>query len=245
MEKRNLKISGSGSYAGGKFDEVSISGSGQINGDLECVKFSSSGSSKVDGHIIGEVFKCSGSTKVTGNVHVKDVHVSGVCKIKGNMQAHTLSSAGVTKIEGNIKCEKLSISGVLTSEKNIEAEEINIKGSIKNTGIINGESISIECRDGNGSCSFNEMGASQITINKDNQNTSFGLHKLLGLFKGSKSKINGNLVEGDDIYIENANIKMIRGESIVVRPGCEIDQIEYRKSIEVSDQSQVKQVVKI
>ena len=36
MRNRDLHISGAGSYPGGEFDSVSISGSGKINGDIRC-----------------------------------------------------------------------------------------------------------------------------------------------------------------------------------------------------------------
>lgn len=262
MGNRDLRISGSGSYTGGKFDSVSISGSGKINGDLQCIKFSSSGSSKVEGNIVCERFECSGSSKIggnitskefkcsgsgriTGSVKAEEVRVSGVCKIEGDMQGNTISNSGSTTIDGDIKCEKVAISGMLSSGKNIEAEEISINGAIKNTGTINAERILIECRGGNGSCIFNEIGASKVSINKDTQNIGFSLYKLVGLFTGSTNKISGNLIEGDEIYIENANVKMVRGDKIVIGPDCQIDQVEYRESIEVSDKAQVKQVVKI
>ena len=42
MEKINIgdiKISGSGSAGGGKYNDVSISGSGKINGDIRMCRF--------------------------------------------------------------------------------------------------------------------------------------------------------------------------------------------------------------
>lgn len=244
MGNRDLQISGAGSYPGGQFDTVSISGAGKINGDLKCIRFSGSGSAKVNGNVICDHFGCSGSGKVTGDVEAKEVKVSGACKIEGDMRGGLLVTSGAANIEGDIKCEKVSASGMLTTGKNIEAEEVNIEGGIKNYGTINAEKIRIECRAGNGSCTFNEMGASKISINGYNESSRPYFFKLFGMFTGGTSIITGNIVEGDDIYMENANVKTIRGDRVVIGPGCRIQQVEYRETIEISDQAEVTEVVK-
>ncbi|MEG0952276.1 MAG: hypothetical protein RSE96_10150, partial [Niameybacter sp.] len=135
--------------------------------------------------------------------------------------------------------------GMLNVGKNIEAEEVNIDGGIKNSGIINAEKIRIECRAGNGSCTFNEMGASKISINGYTESSRPYLYKIFGMFTGGTSTINGNLVEGDDIYVENAHIKVVRGERVVIGPNCRIEKLEYHETIQISDQAEVIEVIKL
>lgn len=245
MGNRDLHISGAGSYPGGLFDNVSISGAGKITGDIKCIRFSGSGSAKVEGNVVCDSFSCSGTGKVIGNVESKFLKVSGVCKIQGNMKGGTISISGATTIEGDIKCEKVSSSGMLSAHGNIDAEEIRIDGGIKNEGIINAEKVIIECRAGNGSCIFNEIGASKVSINGYNEDSRPRFYNLFGLFTGNTGSVTGNVVEGDEIYIENAKVKTVRGERITIGPNCEIEYVEYRESLQVSDQSSVKETVRL
>ena len=67
-KKGDIKISGSGSAGGGFYDEVKISGSGKITGDLDCNLLKISGSGKIDGNIKAKDIYTSGSFKSIGNV---------------------------------------------------------------------------------------------------------------------------------------------------------------------------------
>lgn len=245
MGNRDLHISGAGSYPGGSFDNVSISGAGKIRGDVKCERFSGSGSSKVEGNIVCDTFSCSGAGKVLGNVEGKVIKASGACKITGYVKGGDLSVAGATTIDGDIKCEKISASGMISTYGNIDAEEVRIDGGIKNEGVINAEKVIMECRAGNGSCNFNEIGASKVSINGYSEDSRPFFYNLFGLFTGTTGTVVGNLIEGDEIYIENANIKVVRGERITIGPNCNIDCVEYKESLQVSDTACVKETIKL
>ncbi|MBC8578027.1 MAG: polymer-forming cytoskeletal protein [Zhenhengia sp.] len=246
MRNRDLHISGAGSYPGGEFDSVSISGSGKINGDIRCKSFSGSGASKVVGNVVCERFSCSGSGKVTGNVEGLEIKASGCCKIEGDVKGGSLSVSGATKIVGSVKGEIVCGSGALSVGKNIEAEEVRIDGSIKNEGTINAEKVIIECRSGNGTCSFNEIGASTVSINGYSETSRPYLYKLFGMFTGgSMEGITGNLIEGDTIYVANAKVDTIRGEHITLGPNAEVRCVEYTQEIKVSETAIVKDIIKL
>lgn len=55
----SITIDGVGTYPGGEYDVVSISGKGTISTDLNCNRFSSSGSSKVCAEVQSEFLKSS------------------------------------------------------------------------------------------------------------------------------------------------------------------------------------------
>lgn len=245
MGNRDLHISGAGSYPGGEFDNISISGAGKIKGDVKCVRFSGSGSAKVEGNIVCDTFSCSGTGKVLGNVESKVLKASGACKIAGDIKSGTISISGATTIEGDIKCEKVSASGMISAGGNIDAEEVRIDGGIKNEGVINAEKVIMECRTSNGSCTFNEIGATKVSINGYSADSRPRFYNLFGLFTGSTGTVIGNLIEGDEIYIENATVKIVRGERITIGPNCNIDCVEYKESLQVSDQACVKETIKL
>ena len=74
---RELKISGSGTSAGGNFDGVSINGSGNIYGDTKCNDFKISGSGGVEGNLKCKSGKISGSAKILGAVDSEEFKISG------------------------------------------------------------------------------------------------------------------------------------------------------------------------
>ena len=232
MGNRDLHISGAGSYPGGEFDSVSISGSGKINGDIRCKSFSGSGASKVVGNVVCERFSCSGSGKVTGNVEGLEIKASGCCRIEGDVKGGSLSVSGATKIVGSVKGEIVCGSGALSVGKN--------------EGTINAEKVIIECRSGNGTCSFNEIGASTVSINGYSETSRPYLYKLFGMFTGgSMEGITGNLIEGDTIYVANAKVDTIRGEHITLGPNAEVRCVEYTQEIKVSETAIVKDIIKL
>lgn len=256
-EKRNLNISGSGSYPGGTFDSVRISGSGKITGDIECDKFSvsgagkitgnikcnqcsASGSSKIEGSVVANSISISGSGTMLGNVEAMRMTVSGYCKIGGDVSGGSVAISGSGKVMGDIKCEKVTISGAITTEKNIEAEEVNIRGCIKNRGFINAEKIRIDTKGtGYNLTEFNEIGATTVYINNDEGIATGLFNRLMELFI-TTHKVKGKLIEGDTVWIEHTKVNIIRGNNVKIGPYCEVEEIEYKESIEIDETAVVK-----
>ncbi|MNR67595.1 hypothetical protein D3C85_1916860 [compost metagenome] len=48
------------------------------------------------------------------------------------------------------------------------------------------------------------------------------------------------VIEGDDIYLENTRAKVVRGNQVVIGPGCEIDLVEYKVLLEKKKGANVK-----
>lgn len=200
-EKGNLNISGSGSYPGGIFENIRISGTGKILGDVKCNKLSASGTSKVEGNVVAQSISISGTGKVLGNIEVAKMSVSGTLRVEGDVSGGSIGVSGAGKVFGNIKCEKVSISGAITIEKNIEAEEVTIQGSIKNNGFINAEKVVINTRGaGNGYTKFNEIGATTVAINNDQSLVSGIFSKFMDLFSQT-NRVEGHVIEGDETAI--------------------------------------------
>ena len=246
MGNKDLHIDRAGTYSGGEFDNVSISGSGKINGDVSCKNFSSSGTSKVEGKIICEKFKSAGSGKVYGNLEGEEIVACGYFKVKGDVKGENICLFGMTKITGSVKGERIGGAGVLSVNKNIEAEEVHIEGSVYNKGIINAEKVMIECKNGNENSSFHEIGASVVTIKGCSEVVESNVSRfLLGMFTGISTRGTvGHLIEGDTIYVEHAKIEIIRGEKVTIGPHMEVGCVEYTQELQVSDTAVVKEIIK-
>ncbi|MGH4120593.1 polymer-forming cytoskeletal protein [Clostridium sp.] len=244
MEKMNnndIKITGSGSANGGTYNNVIISGSGKINGNLECVDFKTSGSSKVAGNLKAENIKISGSAKIEGDVEVEDMKVSGSSHVTGNVKSQSIKINGSTHIEGSLYGEEIIIAGSVHIEKNCEAECFKASGSFKIQGLLNAGNININI---GGNCAVKEIGGEHIEIRVSPLNNSL-FRKAIDKMFNSRSEVNTELIEGDDIYIENTNAKIVRGNNITIGNGCNIGLIEYSEEINISRESIVQEQKKV
>ncbi|MGL4799812.1 MAG: polymer-forming cytoskeletal protein [Cellulosilyticaceae bacterium] len=243
-QKRNLNINGSGSYPGGEFDRVSIAGSGKITGDLKCEKFSTAGSSKVEGNIVCDRFSVAGSSKIEGNVKGRKIEINGSCKIVGGIEGEEARICGSATIEGGAKVGKLGIYGSVAIGQDIEAEELCIKGMLKHEAFINAEKVIIDSSMNTGrSLTFNEIGASHVSMNKE-ENGGFW-KKVVIFLNGKAGRIVGNVIEADYIQIEAATIGIIRGGHVEIGPECEIETVEYTESITIHETARVGNVKQI
>ena len=76
----DIRISGSGTITGGDYNNISISGGGKWNGDVECTSFRVSGGAKGNGDI-----KASQEIAVSGSFKSQSaVYCGGSVKISGS-----------------------------------------------------------------------------------------------------------------------------------------------------------------
>ena len=244
MEKVNLadiKISGSGTAYGGKYNDVTISGSGKINGDLECAEFKTSGSSKIIGNLRAGTIKVSGSARIEGDVEVGEMKVSGSSHVAGQVKSQSMKISGSTHIDGSIYGEEVSVSGSMHIGKDCEVERFRANGSFRIQGLLNAGEVIINL---GGKCNVKEIGGEHIEVRASIMDNFF-LKKAIDKMFNSKGELTTELIEGDEIYLENTNAKIVRGNNVTIGEGCNIGLIEYRVEVNVSGESIVKQQNKI
>lgn len=241
LSNNDLKISGSGSSGGGKYNNVIISGSGKINGDLECIEFRTSGSSRVIGNVKAESIKISGSSKIEGNVEVKDIKISGSSHVMGDIKSQLIKINGSTHIDGSLYGEEVSVSGSVNIGKNCETECFKASGGFKIQGTLNAGQVIVKL---GGNCTVKEIGGEHIEVRVSPIDNSI-FRKVIDIFFNSRGELNTELIEGDDIYIQNTNVKIVRGNNITIGTGCNVGLVEYKGEINVSDESIVTDQIKI
>lgn len=235
----SININGMGTYPGGEFDKVTISGNGKIHGNIKCNKFNISGNGKVVGNINSESFSTSGNCKIEGDLNSKELNISGSLKCLNNINSEKVNVSGVTKIEEKLQGHTIKGSGVLKVASDIECEEIYINGAIKCGGFLNCENFELRIE---GKSEIDEIGASTVKISYERRL----LQSIFHLFVPKKFyKLTVNSIEGDNIYLENSDVKIIRGKNIKIGADCDIDTIEYSGTIEIDDRSKVKNINKI
>lgn len=208
------------------------------------------GSCKVTGDIKAESADVFGSARFEKSAEIKKISVKGACKFLGPVKTENMSLYGSTKFEDEVSVKELTIYGatkffkkVHRSEKimvygavkvdTLEADYIRIQGAIHCKGELNADKIEINS-DSNNNIYINEMVGEEIICKKKSKLFSFR----------SSGKIQVNVIEGDKIYLENVEAKVVRGKHVKIGPDCVIDHVEYQE-LEVSSKSAIKSQEKI
>jgi cytoskeletal protein CcmA (bactofilin family) len=226
--KSDLKINGSGKSPGGFYNNVTINGSGEISGNVECTNFKVNGSGSVLGDVKSELTVTSGSSNIKGNVESGEYKVNGSSKINGNAICKSTKVNGSFDITGFLKGDDIQIRGSVKIGGDCTVETFDSKGGFGITGLLNAGEINIEIY---GPCSAKEIGGEKITVKVGR---SFGMKKLLkailNLFKLNE-ELNAELIEADEIYLENVKAKIVRGNNVTIGEGCEIELVEYKNEL--------------
>ncbi|MEF9992493.1 MAG: hypothetical protein RRZ84_01210 [Romboutsia sp.] len=238
-EQYSLNINGIGNYSGGEFDRIDISGVGKVNGDLKCNTFDSSGIGKIYGNIQSDKFNTSGITKVEGNITSKSIDISGMLKCTKDIKVDKIEVSGTVTIEGKLNSNKIVGSGLLNVKSDIQCEEVDINGIITCVGMLNCEKLELNLV---GRSTIDEIGGSKIDIRGGMYSSRFN---ILAPKKFRENKLVANIIEGDDITLENCEVKIVRGKNINIGQNCKIDKIEYSQSIEVDKYSKILDIVEV
>jgi cytoskeletal protein CcmA (bactofilin family) len=254
---QDLKISGSGTAGGGTYKYVSMSGSGKINGDLQCKELKISGSGAINGRVHAEIVKTSGSSTLRDDVEAFTVQTSGSARFKGNVIAKEMITSGSGSVDLNLNCKylkssgsfnvrgkitggKVNASGSLKVDGDCEVETFDSSGSIKINGLLNADEINIKV---NYHSSVREIGGEKVTV-KEHNYFSF-IKKIIEFFSFRKNYLEVDVIEGDEINLEVTKAQLVRGKDIVIGSKCEIEKVEYSGSIRISSDAEVRQKIKI
>jgi len=199
----DVKILGSGESSGGEYNQVKILGSGDINGDLKCKEL-----------------KVMGSGDINGNVDGENIKVAGAADIDGNVKGDYISVSGAADIKGDINCKELKIAGAIDVDGNVYSEEIKVSGAVD--GMLNAGEINIKLK---GKNEAGEVGGEKIDVRK-NDEIGFGRFFKMS-FNNSITKLQCELIEGDEIYLEYTHAETVRGKNIVLGPGCNIENASF------------------
>ncbi|MDI3311691.1 MAG: polymer-forming cytoskeletal protein [Thermoanaerobacterium sp.] len=227
MSSENLNDligSGVGDSAGGKYRNVIISGVMGVKGDVECTDF-----------------KCSGVSKVDGSIKADSILVSGVNNVNGDIKCKELTVEGSLNVAHGVSAEKVQIYGVFKVNDDLNSEIFISRGGFTINGLLNAENIDIRLFV---KCKVREIGGQSINVCRDNTNSIKFFEKILETFSMPQRLI-VDTVEGDDIYIEYTNAKIVRGKNVKIGPGSNIDIVEYKDKFEKDDNANVKEFKKI
>jgi cytoskeletal protein CcmA (bactofilin family) len=236
----NLVLMGHGSASGGVYDRVRINGDATITGDIECVELICNGRVKVAGNLKAKSIRINGDGTFEGQVDADRLKVYGQTTVGVSLVMKTASIYGELKIKGNATFDSLNLKGGLQVAGDCEAEDFKIRGAFTIKGLLNiGTADIVPYAD----CKAPEIGGEKIMVRKFNR--PFGLTKWFKFLSSYEAEVVTDMMEGDDLDIETANIKVVRGNSVKLGQSAAIDRVEYRDHFEKHEQSLVKEEVKV
>lgn len=237
-KKKNLSISGSGSAPGGCYEDVKISGSGKIQGDLICNSININGSGRITGDAKASNVVISGSAVVEKRLIAESIIVNGSCKAEEDVSGERIQINGRGKVLGSIHGENVRVSGILSVDGDLEAEEVIAEGPVKIGGLCSAERIDIAL---SGMAShIKEIGCGTLNVHSRFTSALFG--QLLNAF--SKRKLIADTIEGDDIVLEDTEAKVVRGNRVSIGAGCSIGRVYYKSDYKKDDKAAVQSAVK-
>jgi cytoskeletal protein CcmA (bactofilin family) len=253
---RDLKASGVAKLSGGAYRDVDVSGSAHIDSDIVCENFGASGSVKVAGNVSSDKFRVSGSTRIDGNVSAGEFRASGSASVLGNLDAKDVHASGSIKAEGAITVESelrvsgsasfggpirarsVRASGSLKAMKGIECESLTLAGAFDVDGLINAGSADIDLA---GQSRLDEIGGERITVRRRGVLSVLGIQLPFGL----GGFLTANVIEATAVSLESTRAKVVRGAEVSIGSGCEIDRVEYSKTLDVAEDAIVREKVKV
>jgi cytoskeletal protein CcmA (bactofilin family) len=233
----DLNISGAGTVSGGVFNNVKISGAGKITSNIECNDLGVSGSAHVDGAIKATSIHVSGAAHIHGTIDAQSLKISGATDCDGDANCKYIKVSGAFKCGGNLAGENIHISGGLEVSKDINAESFIVNGGLKAGGNLNCDIIDIKVH--HLRSTIKEIGGSKISIKRGDDFFTGLLRSVFSM--GKPFILEAELIEGDEIYLEYTSAKVVRGNVVKLGPGCVIDLVEYKASIEKADDCIIKE----
>jgi len=126
---KQLRIRGAGVASGGYYREVTISGAGRVEGDIEA-----------------DTVKASGSAAFNGGIVAREVKLAGAVKVRGNVKSVLFHAAGAVKVEGRIDAEEVKVAGALKA-LGVAGRHVRISGSFNVQDEITGDEVSLRLSD--------------------------------------------------------------------------------------------------
>lgn len=233
MENKNnlydVKIAGSGTISPGEYNNVKVSGSGQILGNIKANMVKTSGSADFQGDITTKEIKCSGSMTCNGNViSTETLKISGSAMFKQDLMGKEIILNGGSTISGNVNFEKMVIRGGCKIGGDCEGEDFYGIGNINIENLLAADKIKIFPE---GESYIKEIGGEEIVVKSEHKKRFM----FLKISFSSDGFINCDMIEGDKITLENTKCKIVRGENIIIGKGCEIERVEYTGELKIID----------
>ncbi|MFG6146914.1 hypothetical protein [Halobacillus sp. B23F22_1] len=144
-ENKKLKVMGEGSYPGGDYEIIKVTGQGEIFDD-----------------IYSQEAKIVGEYRIAGKAAIDQVHVTGSLHIDEELNSNRMIVIGSLDVRKLLKANTLDMRGFLTGHENVELEKMNLKGGLTITGLLNVGDLQVNLQ--GATSKVGEIGGEKIII---------------------------------------------------------------------------------
>jgi len=258
VEANTIRTAGSSSFSGNvKALQVKTAGSCRVSHDLDADALQTAGTCVVEGDVRATRFSCSGSQRVGGDVVAGEIKISGSLVVGSDVEADSFYSKGRFEVGGLLSADDIQIGlghrGTSRAGE-VGGERIEVRRA--------GQSWSLHKQDFErqvGKVGYKlEKGFAKLRDRFGIDIEIGDLDKLveemvkfgdkikahididLGEF-GEAGKLEAETIEGDEVYLENTKARIVRGKTVTIGPGCQVERVEYSLSLEVDERAHVGQ----
>jgi cytoskeletal protein CcmA (bactofilin family) len=241
--RKDLKYLGKMTSPGGVYKRVNFEGEVTIDGDLDCLEIKVNGILNEKGSLKSNAGKINGYAAVNGNMEASNMIINGELKVDGNISVGKIISNGKLVSKGKILSEKIDINGELKVNDNCEAEIFNLKGVFNIDETLNADEVNVKLY---GPSEIKEIGGSKIHVQKGGDNKLMGiLTAIFSPLNFYKAHLKAGTIEGDEVYLEHTTAQVVRGNTVNIGDGCEIDLVEYRTDFKKTQGTSVLKDIKL
>jgi cytoskeletal protein CcmA (bactofilin family) len=236
--RHDLAVTGTTSAAGGQYRKVKITGEGRIDGIVDCIRLRCVGTSHIYGELKGEEAFVTGTLNVSGNMDLNRLRLKGQLNAGGPVVCKTGSVYGTITARDGMSGEEMRIHGQLVVTEDVEMEYLSVKGGFQIGGLLNAGRLDVRLYQ---ICRAKEVGGETIVVRRGRGLTGW----LQAVLFGGAGRLEAELIEGDDVYVEHTTAETVRGNKVEIGPGCDIGKVEYRDGCVRSKQSRVRESLQI
>lgn len=166
-----------------------------------------------------------GEARVTGDIECEQLKVMGTLDVQGNLNTGAAKIMGTVDVAGNASGEDVSLMGEMNVAGDCNAESFKCRGAFVISGLLNAGNIEVVLH---GYSRAKEIGGDKISVKPQSR-----------FFSGGTRRLTVDTIEGDDINLAYTTARVVRGNRVEIGPGCEVERIEYRSVLRVSDAAKV------
>ncbi|MGB4590004.1 MAG: hypothetical protein WBI17_12355 [Clostridiaceae bacterium] len=213
-------------------------------------KISSAGDLRIIGKIKAEKIKSAGDIIANEEVEVENMTIFGDGLFKKLLKASEVSTFGdlesqntidvkVLKVFGGVKgkifnAEKFTVNGDIEAADEINSDFLEINGAVRVEGSMNIGTGNFNLM---GNSKVNEIFCQDLRVNAGNSNYTGILSGLIS--SNHNGKLVVELIEGDEIFLENAICDIVRGKNIKIGRGSKIRRVEYQNTLKIYENGEV------
>ena len=236
--RADVKINGDGSLSGGTYGAVTINGAGSIKGDADATRYTVNGAGTHYGKLVANTVVVNGTATFNGELQANEMTVNGDASIRDGAGIGLLTVKGNASIGGGAAAHDVVVRGFLKVGGDCQAETFSAEGAFTIGGLLTADKIDIKLY---GPCSAREIGGEKITVRSPQ-----GFQSITQIFTfWADKKLTAESIEGDDVYLEATNAKVVRGRNVTIGLDCKVDVVEYSDNYSRTDGAMVGDARKV